>query len=50
MENDHFPLELNEAIQEQIRIKILTSWNVINSEESVRHFKSLGNESLFFLR
>lgn len=41
MENDHSPLELDEAIQQQIRIEISTSWNAINSVESVRHFKSL---------
>jgi len=41
MENDHSPLELDEAIQQQIRIEILTSWNAIISGESVRYFKSL---------
>lgn len=41
MENDYSPLELDEAIQQQIRIEISTSWNAINSGESVRHFKSL---------
>lgn len=41
IENDHSPLELDTAIQQQIRIEISISWNAINSGESVRHFKSL---------
>ncbi|KAE9525196.1 hypothetical protein AGLY_014440 [Aphis glycines] len=33
-ENDHSPLELDTAIQQQIRIEISISWNAINSGES----------------
>jgi len=41
MEDDISPLKLDETVQQQIRIEMSTSWNAINSGESVRHFKSL---------